>query len=205
VTHEHSDHIEGCRVLSEQLGIPVFVSAGTYEYVVRSRGDRWPQVKVFSPGSTFSCGDFLVSPFAVQHDAVEPVGFVISCGGYKVGVATDLGCINELARQRLHDCTALVLESNYDQDLLRESERSLALKRRIMGRHGHLDNRDAMAALPELLTAHTKALFLTHISSECNRPELVAKIAAGKLQELGRQDIIFHVVLQDEPTATVWL
>jgi len=205
VTHEHGDHIDGCRVLSEHLKAPVYVSARTYEYVVRTRRDQWSQVQVFAPGTSFCCSDFQVAPFAVQHDAVEPVGFVINHDCYRIGIATDLGCINELVKQRLRDCTALVLESNYDQDMLRDSDRAIALKRRIMGRHGHLDNREAVAALPELLTQNTKALFFTHISSDCNRHDLVEKIATSKLHELGRQDIIFNVVLQDEPTATVWL
>lgn len=205
VTHEHGDHTQGCRVLSDHLRVPVCVSARTYEYLLKDRGEKWERVRIFSPGSTFEYEGFNISPFAVQHDAVEPVGFVLSRNGIKVGIATDLGCVNELVRHRLYDCDVLVLESNYDLDLLRDSERALALKRRIMGRHGHLDNRDAMTALAELVTARTKAIFLTHISSDCNRVELVEKLGRDKLHELGRSDIIFKVVLQDEPTATVWI
>ncbi|MDD3117848.1 MAG: MBL fold metallo-hydrolase, partial [Victivallales bacterium] len=205
ITHEHGDHIKGCRLLSQELRVPICVSHHTYDYLRGSKGEEWSQVKIFSAGANFEFGQFSIAPFSVQHDAVDPVGFVIGCDGRRIGIATDLGCINELAKLRLHDCDALVLEANYDLEMLRNAERSLSLKRRIMGRHGHLDNRDAVAALDELLTPRSKALFLTHISSECNAHNLVEKLAGNKLQELGRTDIILKVIEQDNPTATVWV
>ena len=205
ITHEHGDHVKGCRLLSEELGVPVCVSHRTYDYLRGSKGEEWPEVRIFSAGSTFEFGPFAISPFSVQHDAIDPVGFVIGCDGRRIGIATDLGCINELVKLRLRDCDALVLESNYDLDMLRNAERALSLKRRIMGRHGHLDNRDAVAAMEELLTSRSKALFLTHISSECNTRNLVEKLAGNKLHEMGRTDIILKVIEQDNPAATVWV
>jgi len=205
VTHEHGDHTKGCRVLSNHLNVPVCASYRTFEYLRGDRGEKWENTRIFNPGTTFKFEEFSISPFSVQHDSIDPVGFVIETGEYKIGIATDLGCVNELVKRRLNDCDALVIESNYDQVLLRDSNRALSLKRRIMGRHGHLDNRDAMLALPELLTARTRFLFLTHLSSECNDENLVRKLAEDKLHEMQRTDIVLHVVKQHDPLETVWL
>ncbi len=205
ITHEHGDHVKGCRVLSESLQVPVCVSHQTYGYIRGSKGEEWSNVRIFSTGTAFEFEHFTISPFSVQHDAIDPVGFVIGCGEHRIGIATDLGCVNELVKRRLHDCDALILESNYDLDMLRNADRALSLKRRIMGRHGHLDNRDAVAALGELLTPRSRALFLTHISSDCNQRNLVEKLAINKLNEMGRTDIILKVVEQDNPAETVWL
>lgn len=205
VTHEHGDHVKGCRVLSDHLKIPVGVSYKTYEYIRAQRDEEWFEPKIFSPGTMFEFQNFNISPFTVQHDAIDPVGFVVTHGDARIGVATDLGCVNELIKRRLGDCDALVLESNYDMQMLRDAQRPLALKRRIMGRHGHLDNADAMEALEYLLTPRTKALFLTHISSDCNDVNLVEKLASDKLHDIGRTDIVLKVVKQDEPIETVWL
>ncbi len=197
ITHEHDDHIKGCRVFCDHFGIPVYVSVRTAEYLAASA--KLPErVFLFSPGVSFAAGGFGLTPFLVQHDAVEPVGFVVTHGNSRCGVATDLGQLNNLARMRLRDCDVLILESNYDCEMLHNSDRSYRLKHRIMGRHGHLDNKEAMESLEELLTERTQALYLVHISSECNRYELVRELAAERLRQLNRL-IAFHVVEQDMP------
>ena len=135
----------------------------------------------------------------MQHDAVAPVGFVIRRDGLKIGIATDLGNVNMLAMQRLTDCDALVLESNYDFQMLRDSDRQLYLKRRILGRHGHLDNVAACEALGTLLTERTRLLLLAHLSSECNSVDLVRRLFEARLAELGRTDVEFGIIEQDHP------
>ena len=198
LTHEHDDHSKGCRVFCDELNIPLCTASLTADYL-RKKGKLPARVLEFEPGTDFQIGGFEVSPFLVQHDAVEPVGFVIRRDGVKIGIATDLGDVNALAFQRLCDCDALVLESNYDRQMLRDSDRQLYLKRRILGRHGHLDNLAALAALDRLLTARTRVLLLAHLSSECNSRELVQSLFAERLRELGREDIHLAIIAQDEP------
>jgi phosphoribosyl 1,2-cyclic phosphodiesterase len=204
ITHEHDDHVRGCRLLCSELRIPAIVSYRTADYL-RKLNKLPDKVMEFSPGSNFVFAGFNISPFAVQHDAVEPVGFLIRKCGRAIALATDLGIINTLAQQRLFDCDILVLESNYDRDMLYQSERQLYLKRRIMGRNGHLDNNDACSKLPELLSPRTAALFLVHVSSECNSYELVEQRAAAVLKTLQRDDILLRVVTQDNAVETFWL
>lgn len=204
ITHEHTDHIRGMRRLAAQLEIPTYLSAATYRYL-EAAGQTGPKNVLFEAGTEFRIGAFAVQSFPVPHDAIEPVGFIISYQGDKIGVATDLGTVNRLIQQRLHDCTVLMLESNHDLEMLKTSERPLNLKRRIMGKHGHLNNDDALASLGELLTARTRVLFLSHLSEECNCAQLLLNIAREKLAELNRNDILLQIALQAKPLPTVWL
>lgn len=208
LTHEHDDHVKGCRIFCDMMNVPVFVSARTADYLLRHRADRLPRrnmINIFEPGTAFEVTGFHINPFSVQHDAVDPVGFLIRKGERRIGFASDLGAVNTLARQRLADCDVLVLESNHDLEMLRRSDRQYYLKTRIMGRHGHLNNTDAVDALPELLTERTAALCLVHVSSECNDYDLVRRIAEQRLLEIGRDDVKLIVVEQATPLSTVWL
>ncbi|MCP3965795.1 MAG: MBL fold metallo-hydrolase [Lentisphaerae bacterium] len=210
LTHEHEDHSKGCRVFCDQMKIPACMTFGTREYLQKKQDEKKiaklpSSIEVFNPGTPFEIVGLKITPFAVQHDAVDPVGFVIEHGSCRIGFASDLGAVNSLAKLRLTDCDMLVLESNYDQDMLRSSDRQYYLKKRIMGRHGHLNNVDAMEALPTLLSEKTKLLYLVHISSECNCYELVRKLGTETLENIKRNDILFKVVEQDTPIQTVWL
>ena len=198
LTHEHTDHSKGGRVVCDSLNIPLCATARTAEYL-RRRELLPHDVRLFEPGEAFVLGGFVIEPFPVQHDAEDPVGFVIRRDGYKIGVATDLGEVNTLARMRLADCDALILESNYDRELLRNSERELRLKRRIAGRHGHLGNLEACEALGSLVTDRTRLVLLAHVSRECNTLEIARSGGAEKLHELGRDRVVFDVIPQEEP------
>lgn len=204
LTHEHDDHSKGCRVFCDELGIPLCTAAPTADYL-RRRGKLPERVLEFEPGHDFQIAGFEISPFAVQHDAVCPVGFVIRRGTCSVGIATDLGDVNALAKQRLRGCNALILESNYDAKMLRDSDRQLYLKRRILGRHGHLDNVVAAGVIGELLTARTSVLMLAHLSRECNDPDLVRALFESRLAEIDRRDLRFVVLSQEHPVGPVEL
>ena len=199
LTHEHSDHSRGCRVLCDSLGVPLYTTCGTARYLLQ-RGMLPSKVLTFEPGDRFAAGGFDVNSFPVRHDAADPVGFVIGSGGVRVGVATDLGEVNAVAGKNLRDCDALVLESNYDFEMLRESDRQLYLKRRIAGRSGHLDNRMTAAALETLVTERTRLLLLAHISRECNRPEIALEECRRELKHLGRDDVRVAPLAQGSPS-----
>jgi len=204
LTHEHDDHSKGCRVFCNELGIPLCAAGPTADFL-RRRGKLPDRVLEFEPGQGFHIAGFEILPFAVQHDAVCPVGFVVRRGGCSVGIATDLGDVNALTVQSLHGCTALILESNYDAKMLRDSDRQLYLKRRILGRNGHLDNVVALEAVGRLLTPRTALLMLAHLSGECNCPELVRTLFEARLRELGRGDLRFEVLSQERPIGPVEL
>ena len=205
LTHEHNDHLCGCRVFCDTFEIPVYMAGQVADRLARQEKSLPARVFEFEPGGLFSAAGFEIAPFPVQHDTVDPVGFVVSRGNARIGVATDLGKVNALARARLKNCDALVLESNYDLTMLMNSSRRLQLKRRINGEFGHLDNRAAAAALEELIGERTRAVILVHVSSECNTYDLVKNTGMEVLQKLRRHDILLEVARQHEPLSPVSL
>lgn len=197
LTHDHDDHAHGCRVFCNKHKIPLYCSFNTAHYL-NTRNKLPDKVIQFDPGDRFTIADFEISAFAVQHDAIDPVGFRICCCEKTIGIATDLGEINELCKQRLKYCHALLLESNYDHDMLYASDRTLFLKQRIAGRKGHLDNLDALNALHELLDENSSFLMLVHISNDCNSYELVQQNVSCCLKNIAKDHVNMYVAQQNE-------
>jgi phosphoribosyl 1,2-cyclic phosphodiesterase len=206
LSHEHDDHLKGCRIFCDQFKIPLYVSFETLQYLQAEKKHKLPKnICNFTTGSAFELIGMTIWPFTVSHDATDPVGFVVQSKDKKMGFASDLGVINNLVKQRLRDCDILLLESNYDLDMLRRSDRQIHLKRRIAGINGHLDNTDAIGALSDLLTERTKVLMLVHASSECNDYELVRTLAREQLEKMQRNDIIMKVIEQHKTLETIIL
>ena len=200
LTHEHSDHICGAPVFCDTLKIPLCAAGSVLANQKRKKARLPERLWSFEPGEQFAVGAFKVASFSVQHDAVDPVGFAISCGGVKVGIATDLGEVSPMVRRNLVNSEVLILESNYDVDMLRNSPRNESLKNRINGRHGHLDNRAAAAALQSLLGERSKLLLLAHRSSECNTEELVHREISSELERLCKHELPFAILGQERCT-----
>ena len=198
LTHGHGDHARGARVFCDACNLPLYTTMATAATLAK-QGNLPKLVRTFEPGAEFEVAGFEIRSFALPHD-VDTVGFHIGCGNVSIGIATDLGCAGESVKRQLVDCNALVLESNYDREMLMNSPRSLTLKRRICGFQGHLDNVTAAELLGELLGDHTGLLLLAHVSRECNAPELLREFCRKKLRELHRDDLFFDILRQDEPS-----
>jgi phosphoribosyl 1,2-cyclic phosphodiesterase len=162
-------------------------------------------VELFHSGSEFALGGFKIYPFSVSHDALEPVAFTVQINDKTIGLATDLGHLNNLVKYKLSNCNLLVLEANHDTEMLMKSERSINLKRRIKGRFGHLNNEDAMNALSDILHEKTKYIIFYHLSSDCNSQEIVIDLAKDKIKSLMRNDITFSIAEQNTALNTIWL
>jgi phosphoribosyl 1,2-cyclic phosphodiesterase len=126
-----------------------------------------------------------VHPFAIPHDAKEPVGFAFECQGLRCGVATDLGHIHDTWMNAITGCQALVLESNHDVEMVNRGPYPSHPKRRILGRNGHLNNEDSAKALLELVKRGTQAVFLAHLSADNNLPELAYNTVCEALCDAG--------------------
>lgn len=185
LTHEHADHIAGLAVLHERYGIKIFANSGTID-AVRQNG-RMERIswQIFSTNNPFEVGDLVLHPFPVSHDAYEPVGFVISCGAAKLGIATDIGAPTHLVREHLRQCQALIVEANHDEALLSEARRPWVIKQRIAGRQGHLSNRHAAEMIASIASPGLARVFLCHLSRDCNRPELAEKEVRSALAAAG--------------------
>ncbi|MBQ7395050.1 MAG: MBL fold metallo-hydrolase [Lentisphaeria bacterium] len=199
LTHEHTDHSKGCRVFCNSFALPLYASSGTATYL-RNHDNLPERVVVFERDNTFELNELMIHPFAVRHDAVDPVGFsILTPDGVKIGVATDLGILDGNVERSVYDSDVLVLECNYCPEKLRNSNRPELTKRRIAGRNGHLENADAVNALEKLVTPRTKLVLFGHVSRECNDYDFVRSIGREKLDMMGRQDVVFDVILQDTP------
>jgi phosphoribosyl 1,2-cyclic phosphodiesterase len=193
ISHEHSDHVRGLRVLLKNSDMRLYANAGTAGAVARIDGHHKLNWSIFTTGSPFTVGDLTVTPFALPHDAYEPVGYTVESGADKIGIATDLGMVTTLARARLRGCRALVLEANHDERMLAASQRPWSLKQRIMGRQGHLSNEAAAEALTDCADQNLKRVYLAHLSDECNRMVLAKEIVGTAL----RKSKLEHIELSE--------
>jgi len=123
----------------------------------------------------------------------------VTAGKVKIGLISDLGFVTRLVVERLKGCHALVLESNYDEAMLREEEkRPWSVKQRISARHGHLSNGAAAKLVEEVAGPELRELFLGHISEDCNRPELARRAMEEALQKAGRAGVRIHETSADQ-------
>lgn len=196
ITHEHSDHIQGLRVLALKHGIPVFANTKTAEGIVDLFHDC-PKFKIFSTGETFEYRDLEIHPFSVQHDTLDPVAFTVKTGNLKLGFCTDLGFVTTLVTNQLHDCDYLVLEANHQIPMVHSCARPMVYKQRVLGKSGHLSNDACGNLLTQITTPRLKKVYLAHLSSECNTPEVALRVIRGILEEKGI-DLNLVVAPQDK-------
>ena len=204
ITHEHGDHTKGCRIFADAHQIPCYTTAITCKSLTKLKRIGEKKI-VFTAGVPFSVAGITVEPFSVPHDASDTVAFNFLHDGYKISIATDLGTVNSLASVRMTDADAVLLESNHDEKMLAASGRPIQTIRRIMSRHGHLSNTEAMQTLDTILTEKTRFLLFGHLSSECNSRDLVKEMAHERLDYLNRNDIAWQIAEQDSPAETFWI
>jgi len=179
VSHEHSDHIQGVGVLSRRWRLPVHISRKTAAGTALGRLHRCHH---FECGTGFQIDSLRIHPFSLSHDAADPCGFTVQGTGWKVGVATDLGCATAMVRHHLIGCNALVLEANHDPGMLLRGPYPWPLKQRIRGRTGHLSNSDTGILVGELRHPDLHRVVLAHLSETNNTPEKAFTAVAPFLQ-----------------------
>jgi len=141
ITHEHSDHIRGIGVLERKHNIKPYMTEGTFinaHYLIGSNN-----IEIFSPNKIAYENGIRVESFLKQHDANEPVGFIVDDGKKRLGVITDLGCYDKRVEKAMRELDAVVIEANHDKEMLAEGPYPYFLKRRIAGNGGHLSNEEA--------------------------------------------------------------
>ncbi|MDR7272340.1 phosphoribosyl 1,2-cyclic phosphodiesterase [Pelomonas saccharophila] len=187
ITHEHGDHIGCALAFASKYRRPLIMSRGTWRAV--GNADLDPGLlRIAKDGETMPLGDMVLKPFAVPHDANEPLQLVLDDGVLRLGIVTDLGCAPAGVAAALAGCQALLLECNHDEGLLRTGPYHPALKKRILGSHGHLSNAAAADLLSRCLHQGLKTIAAAHLSEHNNTPEL----ARGALAEAvggGESDI----------------
>ena len=170
ISHEHSDHASGARVLGKRLSIPVFITSRTFVALYPNHKPLSP--RFFESGTEITLGSLVIHPFLKNHDAAEPCSFRITYNGLQAGVFTDIGKPCDNVMHHLGLCHALFLETNYDETMLWEGHYPWPLKKRIASDHGHLSNAQAYELLKNYSGSELKLVFLSHLSKENNTPEI---------------------------------
>lgn len=202
VTHEHSDHLRGADRFVRRHRVPVWATGGTLGSGRLGAEARAAGRRLVS-GVPAEVDGFQVEPFAIPHDAAEPVGLTVEdSAGRRLGLAADLGSRSRLAWGRLAALDLLVIETNHDLGLLRSGPYPWVLKQRIAGSHGHLSNRDAADGVPELVTDRLRWVVLYHLSQTNNSPALAAD-AVG--EALDREGCRARVALTTQDAPTEWM
>lgn len=134
VTHEHTDHVQGLGTLSKKFDLPVFVNQETLDAMPKQK-DKIAEknIKKFIVSDKFSIGDLEIKPFSIPHDAANPCGFSIWKEDKKISIATDIGHMTNDILKNLEESLFIMLEANYDPEVLRCSSYPFTLKSRIAG------------------------------------------------------------------------
>lgn len=178
VTHDHTDHIAGLRVLAKQLAAPVYASETTLESIA---GGMEPCTELRCIGQALEIANLGITPFATQHDAPGSLGFRIETGERTIGFATDLGTVTQTVWEHLAGSDLVVLESNYDERMLGCCGYPYPLKKRISSDHGHLSNHDAAESIARLSQQGTARFVLAHLSRESNTQDLALQTTRERL------------------------
>ncbi|HXU41779.1 MAG TPA: MBL fold metallo-hydrolase [Burkholderiales bacterium] len=196
VTHEHGDHASGVFDFAAAHRVTVYLTYGTLG-AMRQEGKVIDGVRIVQVDGrqSLAVGDIQVHPFTVPHDAREPVQYVVSDGASRLGVLTDIGTSTRHVEDCLSRCDALVLECNYDRDMLWAGAYPKWLKERIGGPFGHLDNRESERLLAALDRSRLKHVIGAHLSQQNNRPELAR---AALARAMGCEESWIGLATQDE-------
>ena len=182
VTHGHSDHIAGLRVLSKRLRCPIRATRQTGWALQR----RFPELNVEEVREEEQVGELRVECFPTPHDAPGSVGYRVTGDGMRFVLCTDLGHLSQPVRDAVRGIDLLISESNHDVEWLRSGPYPPFLQDRILGLYGHLSNEEG-AELARLAAAGgSQAVVLAHLSQENNTPERARAAAAQALESLGR-------------------
>ena len=187
VTHEHSDHIKGLRIIASNYNIPVYATKGTLQGLEEAEilNRKFPYYEI-DENSIIESGDLIVRPFKTPHDSNESCGFTIELPDErKVAIATDIGHMTNEIMNAIIGCDLVMLESNHDVGMLQNGPYPYYLKRRILSDIGHLSNIACADVASQLVERGTTRLFLSHLSTENNIPELAFQTSYAAIAEIG--------------------
>ena len=153
LTHEHTDHVAGVKVLLKRIPLKCFLSKGTYDGLnvdTRNQVDL-NGFTLIKNGDEILLNDCKITVLKTHHDAREPLGYVIEEQNKKVVYITDTGYVDQSYFPLLKNADMYIMESNYDVELLWSSSRPFELKKRIDGDYGHMSNVASAVLLSKLM------------------------------------------------------
>lgn len=198
VTHEHSDHTQSIATLSKKYNIPVYANKKTWN-AMKDKKEKISKENIcyFNTNKAFSLNDITIFPFDIPHDAADPCGFCISDNESKISIATDIGHMTTSILDNIKNSNFLLLEANYEPDVLKCSSYPFHLKERIASPIGHLSNIDAGKTINYLADFGVKNIMLGHLSNENNFPELAYK---SVLEQIENKELNLNVASRFKPS-----
>lgn len=199
ITHEHSDHIKGLATTCKKYNIPVYGNAKTLSEI--NKNIDLKNQKIFQTNENFEVGDIKIHSFSIPHDAADPCGFNLIYDNTKISIATDIGHMENNIFKRLDGSSFLLLESNYEPDMLKASRYPYSLKKRILGPNGHLSNEEASYVIATLVKSGLNNVLLGHLSKENNFPELAYKTTMNEIimSKINSDKLKLDVANRDKP------
>lgn len=201
ISHDHSDHSRGMGIYHRKFGLPVYVTAETYRAASHRRLGKISNLNHFSAGETLQFGKVTVETIATPHDGADGVVFVVDDGIHRLGVLTDLGHVFGELEAVIESLDAVLLESNYDPDMLADGLYPDWLKERVSGPGGHISNPESAELLLAASSKRMKWACLAHLSQENNNPDLALETHR---QILGQRLPLF-VATRHGPTSVMKL
>lgn len=188
ITHDHADHIKAAGCLGEKYHIPVYTTEQihvgmNHNYCMREK--IVSAKRIIEKDRPLKLQDFVITPFEVPHDGSDNIGYLIEYNRQKIAFSADLGYIPEQVADYLRQADYLVIESNYDEEMLRHGPYPYHLKHRIANKYGHMNNAETADFLAHNITPQLKYIFLCHLSKENNLPELAYKTVEQRLSQEG--------------------
>lgn len=207
ITHEHSDHIKSIGNISKKYNIPIYSNIETWNTMSDEQKDKInsDNVKTFCIDEAFNIGNIEILPFSIPHDAANPCGFNLYNDNSKISVATDLGHITPYIFSKLEKSSFIMLESNYEPEVLKFSRYPYVLKKRIDGPNGHLSNILAGQTISKLIPLGLSSVMLGHLSKENNFPELAYRTVVEQLNKnnINQNDITLNVADRNSPSRLI--
>lgn len=210
ITHEHSDHIKGLSTISKKFDIPVFATKETFD-AMPSQTEKLSEknINFFNPSEEFYIDDLEILPFSIPHDAANPCGFnIVKDKTHQISIATDIGHMTKSILNNLEGSEFILLESNYDTEVLRCCSYPFILKSRIASDTGHLSNTVAGNTISYLSkNSNLNTAMLGHLSKESNFPELAYQTVVDELISncTGDNSIKLSVANRDCPSKLITL
>lgn len=188
ITHDHADHIKTVGCLGEKFCIPVYTTQDVHRGIDKSRYVEETlnaSRKIIEKEIPFTIRDFQITAFEVPHDSTDNVGYFIEYGNHKFTFATDVGHITDTVSKYMSMANHLIIEANYDEEMLMFGSYPTFLKERVASPTGHLSNREAAEFLASHYHSYLKDIWLCHLSRDNNHPELAYKTIDIRLFQEG--------------------
>ena len=200
ITHEHIDHIQGAGIISRKYNVPIYITEESFKAGEGKLGKISSENLRFIKDKFIINNDLLINPFDVMHDAQRTLGYrVESQNGKVAAISTDIGYVNNVVRENFKEANIIVIESNYDYNMLMNCCYPWDLKARVKSRNGHLSNNDAAKFIKEIYNENLKKVYLAHISKDSNNPLLVEKTLNQELNE-NKIKLSYELAKQDLAT-----